>query len=230
WWTERCGIPMMFSEPEEPTEQQEAYVKQYFADAEDALMGEDFADPINGYAAWIEPESFLKNYFVQEITKNIDGNMRKSTFITKKKDERLRMYHVWDFDITLGNSCFLSVDFGADNGPQGWFVQEYSCNSRPDMESYNWYVRLFQDPAFRSLAKSMWIEYKPDFDRIPEYIDYLAVLLDDAQKRNYECWNVLGEYVWPQVEIFQTYDEYVTYLKEFYVARIAWMDSQIMQW
>lgn len=80
-----CSLPMMFSEPEEPTSAQLEYVKNYFKEAETQLMNRNF-----------DPETGWQKY--------IDGNMRKSSFIAKKKGGKLYMPHLWDYDIALGNS------------------------------------------------------------------------------------------------------------------------------
>ena len=60
-------------------------------------------------------------------------------------------------------------------------------------------------------------------------IDATAQLLEAAQRRNFERWPVLGEYVWPNDHGFEernTYSDEITYLKEWIVQRVAWLDTQ----
>lgn len=221
WMTERCRIPMMFSDPEVPTPAQLAYVMKYFADTEDALMGDDFGDPEKGYAKWIDVDSFINAYFVNEITKNVDGNMRKSSFITKKRGEKLAMYHVWDYDLTLGRGSIES-EFFATNGPEGWFIQQCSYQEKydPANKSTNWYVRLFQDPGFRHKVKERWIEIYPELLKVPDYIDENAEFIKGAQSRNFVKWPILSG----------TYQREVDKVKDFYTKRVVWMNTEIMKY
>ena len=155
--TSICGIPMMFSDPEVPTAAQYDYIVGYFYDAESALMGSNFTDPDNGWQKYIDIESFAKAYIVNELTKNIDGNMRKSSFITKEKGKKLEMYHLWDYDLTLGNCNYLDDEFGATDGPEGWFIKDFSCNYWTHGWNHtNWYTRLTDDPAFCAKVKEIW--------------------------------------------------------------------------
>lgn len=47
-----------------------------------ALQGNAFDDPDEGYAMYINVESFINNFIVKEVVKDIDGNLRKSSFLT----------------------------------------------------------------------------------------------------------------------------------------------------
>lgn len=60
-----CSLPMMFSEPEEPTSAQLEYVKNYFKEAETQLMNRNF-DPETGWQKNIDIESFAKAFIVNE--------------------------------------------------------------------------------------------------------------------------------------------------------------------
>jgi hypothetical protein len=69
-------------------------------------------------------------------------------------------------------------------------------------------------------------------DALLNEIDNTAALLSEAQQRNFERWPVLGEAIWPNdegAEERQTYEEEIAYLKEWLLARTAWLDSQWME-
>ena len=91
--------PVMFHEPEYPTEAQQKYVREWFNGFEHALERVQ-GEHDDAYRSYIDVPSFINYYIIQEITKNPDGNVRKSTYLTKEKGKPLEMYHVWDFDIT----------------------------------------------------------------------------------------------------------------------------------
>lgn len=215
-------IPMMFCEPEVPTQEQLAYVKNYFRDAELALNGTDFTDPTKGWQKYIDIESFAKTFIVNELTKNIDGNMRKSSFMTKERGRKLEMYHLWDYDLTIGNCDYMaSMSNGiATNGPEGWFIKTTSMD-----QGINWFIRLSQDPAFCSKVKEIWNRVYPQLQEIEKFIDKQAWLIDEAQGRNFERWNILGTYVWPNMVVTGKYTSEVAYMKEFYSKRLEWLNS-----
>lgn len=225
--TSICGIPMMFSDPEVPTAAQYDYIVGYFYDAENALMGNNFTDPDNGWQKYIDIESFAKAYIVNELTKNIDGNMRKSSFITKEKGKKLEMYHLWDYDLTLGNCNYLDDEFGATDGPEGWFIKDFSC--LPYIHGWyhtNWYTRLTDDPAFCAKVKEIWDKHHQELSSIPDFIDVKAMIMEDAQKRNFKRWDILNTSVWPNVVVKGTYAGEVEYLKDYYTKRFRWLDGK----
>lgn len=224
FWTD-VGIPVMLSEPEQPNDAQKAYLKQLFKDFEDALYSEDFKDPEKGYAHYIDVDSFVKFFILQELAKNVDGNLRKSTFLTKEQGGKLEMYHVWDFDIAFGN-CNYFPDFwpGTTNTYEGWFVKDYINYS---YKCDGWYGRLFKDPAFVEKVRACWNQHKEEFLGIPDYIDENVRLLGKAPARNFERWKILGKKVWPNVVAPGTYSGEIDYLKEFYLNRLNWMDQAL---
>mgnify|MGYP003291102475 FL=1 len=228
FYTQVCGIPMMFSEPEVPTAAQLQYVKEYFRQAETALRSSNFTDPDTGWQKYIDIETFAKAYLVNELTKNIDGNMRKSSFITKKKNDKFQMYHLWDYDLALGNCNYLDDEFGASDGPEGWFIKDYTwARYSPLGYHHQWFTILTKDPAFCAKVKEIWNTHYDELKNIPGFIDQMATYLKDAQKRNFEKWNILNTHVWPNVVVTGSYQGEIDYLKSFYSSRFNWLDGRI---
>lgn len=220
------GIPIVFSDPEEPTVQQEAYIKNYLSAFEAALYSDSFTDAQTGYAAYVDLESFVKHYIIQELTKNIDGNLAKSCYLVKSRGGKLMFYHVWDFDIALGNCNYIDSAFpGATNTPEGWFIRDYILKGKSD----GWYGRMFKDPAFVAELKAIWTRIYPSLLTVPTFIDRSVDGLYEAQDDNFKVWFILGVQVWPNYKVFNTYNEEVQYLKSFYVQRLSWMNTQIAQ-
>ena len=203
--------PVMFHEPEKPTEAQQRYVKEWFNGFEHALervQGEhDYA-----YRSYIDIPSFINYYIIQEITKNPDGNVRKSTYLTKEKGKPLEMYHVWDFDITLGNCDYTDFE-----KPEGW-----------QMRYVKWYNQLFFDPDFKKAVVDRWNElYSILLTQVPAFLDRQHALLAGAEARNFDRWQILGVKVWPNYYYYPTYEQEYAFLKEFYEARLAWLNDRI---
>ncbi|MBQ3711920.1 MAG: CotH kinase family protein [Bacteroidales bacterium] len=222
WWTD-MGVPMMFKDPEEPTSAQRSYVKNYFKSFENALKSSYYADPASGYARYIDVDSWVNNYIIQELTKNVDGNLRKSTFITKEKGKKLEMYHVWDFDFTLGNCDYFDDYYGLTNTSEGWFIR---YNGRGGYGT-GWYYYLMKDPAFLAKVKARWNEVYPKLSEVPAYIDSCYERVKEAADRNFDRWPILYTYVWPNYVVLGTYAAEVDYLKRFYSSRLEWLNTEI---
>lgn len=234
---------IIFKDPEEPNAEQYAYVKDYFTKFEDALFGASYKDPAKGYAAYIDVNSWVRYFIEQELAKNIDGNIRKSTFITKEKGKKLEMYFVWDFDLAYGNCNYLQSDFGSTgttNGPTGWYVKTTSPNDyygerKQPLERYRVYERLFSDPAFVSRVKVLWNEAYPRLKELTGFLDkekaflekggmdpgYEDVLSRNCSKNGFESWPSSG------LGQGYSYSSYFNYLKDFYSQRLSWLNTAI---
>ena len=203
--------PVMFHEPEYPTDAQQKYVREWFNGFEHALERVQ-GEHDDAYRSYIDVPSFINYYIIQEITKNPDGNVRKSTYLTKEKGKPLEMYHVWDFDITLGNCDYTNFE-----KPEGW-----------QMRYVKWYNQMFFDPAFKKAVVDRWNELYPTLlTQVPAFLDRQRALMAGAEARNFDRWQILGVKVWPNYYYFPTYEEEYAFLKEFYEARLAWLNDRI---
>ena len=220
--TTKCGVPVQFKDPEEPAQEVYDATVKYFEDFEAALFSDDFTDPTEGYAAWIDVDSFVDNYIVEELSKDIDGNVRKSSFLTLCVGDRLRFYHEWDFDLAFGNADYFP---SGNNGPTGWWIKNYTTASWTG--EYGWYQRLFKDPAFVKKVVQKWDYVYSELQTVPDYIDLLVFEMDEAPARNFKTWNILNTYVWPNVKIPGSYEGEIDYLKDFYSQRLEWLNTNL---
>ena len=212
WWTS-MGVPMMFSDPEEPTARQLEYVKSYFESFEQALQSKDWTES-TGYLKYIDVDSFVDYYIVQELTKNIDGNLRKSSFITKERGQKMEMYHLWDFDLTLGNCGYFWGSVG--NGPENFWIK-----------LDKWYPHLFSDPAFVDRVQDRWNALMPEFEKIPDFIDEQVKTLGEAIDRNFQRWSIYESVDWVYFPSLGSYEKELDYLKAFYTERLEWLDREL---
>jgi hypothetical protein len=211
WWT-GMGVPMMFSDPEEPSQEQFAKIKRMFDDFEKALRDKDYSME-TGYPRYIDVDSFIDYFIVQEIAKNVDGNLRKSSFITIENGGKMVMYHLWDFDLTFGNALNFGTEVGY--GYENFYI-------RRD----RWYPYLFKDPAFVDRLQDRWAELYPELMKVPEYIRQQALYLDKAKDRNFVRWSI-HESVGLAVPSKGTYERELEYFVEFYKRRLGWLNVEI---
>jgi len=215
------GQVLGFVEPKEDdiTPSQRSYITAYMNAFEAALYGPNFADPVNGYAKYIDVDSFIDHHIMVEMTKNIDG-YRLSTFMYKDRGGKLVMGPIWDYNLSMGNANYLQGEL-----PAGWYYPQLGGSDYP------WYARLFQDVEFQQRYIDRWTDLRKDMfstERLMADVDAYTALLGEAQVRNFQRWPILGVYVWPNPNGYaerNTYQKEVDFLKNFMRNRLSWIDS-----
>ena len=191
------------------------YIKNYVNEAEDALFGDDFKDPVNGYRAYIDAASVIDWYLINELYKQVNANFNEKVFMYKPRGEKLHVGPVWDFELGGGNISHSTCD-----APEGWYVRDAA-----------WITRMFEDEAFAKEFQDRWNYVKRNyFDALFRRIDDTAELLERSQQMNFSKWSILGISVWPNAEgasSRNTYKSEVDYLKDWLTSRIEWMDGEI---
>ena len=224
--TKRMNIPIMFSDPEEPSPALKTEIENYINEFETVLVSSYFDDPVKGYERYIDVDSFAKNYIVQELTKNIDGDLFKSLFLVKKKTGKLEFYHVWDFDLALGNCNYIGGHAQVTSGPEGWYIMNHT------QEGINtgWYYYLFKGPKFKAAVKRIWQASYSEFLTVPDFIDGQYNQIAGSAGRNFTRWPILDTYIWPNIVWLGDHKLEVDYMKDFYTKRLDWMNQEISSW
>lgn len=205
------NLPIVFQDPEAPTAPQEAYLQDFIDDFETVLHSADFANPVTGYAAYIDTDSFIRWFIVNEVFRNVDANMWSSCWMYKPRGGRLYMGPLWDFDLAAGNA-----NYNQAFETSGWHVHDAP-----------WFGRLFQDPAFAARARVIWNQARTD--HLPAMLQSMttrSAALQQSQLNNFQRWPILETYVWPNYSIPGSYAGEVDYMRTWLTARVAWMDRQ----
>lgn len=211
---------------DEIAEAQRNYIKSYITSAEKALIGQYFTNSLSGYQKYFDVPSFVDLMLLNEITKEVD-KYRLSQYFFKEKDSdggKLHAGPAWDFNLGYGNVDYWSpgIDY------TGWVytnVQPY------DYSIMYWWKRLMEDSYFRDLARTRWLDLRQNelSDlRLNSVIDSALNIINVPKNRNYERWPILGTYVWPNFDWqYNTYQDEVTYFKNFLFNRVHWMDGNL---
>ncbi len=189
---------------EDITADQAAWIQGYIEDFEAALEGPDFRDPVLGYRNFLDLESAVDFFLVNELLKNVDA-FAFSTFMSKERGGKLRLGPVWDFDLAMGN--LLGGGLGA---PEGWQL----CAGR-------WIGRLLEDPDFvaavaaryRELRSGAWSDAA-----MAAILDEATEALREAGPRNDRRW-YRGQGL--------TFESRGAELRAWLTARLAWVDSSV---
>jgi CotH kinase protein len=194
-------------------EKQRAYITNYIARTDSAIFSTRFADPAVGYAAYLDVDAAINYYLIQELVKNVDGNLRFSTFMHKPRGGKLTFGPVWDFDLAIGN-----VNYNGADRIDGW----YSRTSQ-------WFTRLFEDRAFRTRVRERYSQLKQSgvLDSLQRMVYSRANYLSVVQVRNFERWPTLDTYVWPNRVVMGSYDGETIALNLWLGDRLRWVDQNI---
>lgn len=214
------GQNLIFQDPNghDLTQAQRNWVRNYFNAFEAALYGPSFADPVNGYAKFIDVDSFIDTHILVELTKNIDG-FRLSTYLYKDRGGKLFQGPAWDYNLSLGNANYLDGWL-----PTGWYFSQLGDGDYP------YWRRLFEDPQFKLRYADRWFALRRDLfatNRLIGMVEDYATLLDEPAGRHFNRWRILGQYVWPNWYIAKTFREEIVWMQTWLANRLAWMDSQI---
>lgn len=214
-WRTTQGVAFCIDTPDPSSDAQVAYIKDYVQKAEDALFSPNLMDPATGYEQYIDVDSVIDWFLVNELFKNQDADFFSSVYLYKDAGGKLKFGPVWDFDIGAGNVNYSDAEY-----PTGWWVANAS-----------WIARMrAADPTFEARVRARWQALKAT------QIDTLAAFIDDrsqslinsgAEKSNFDRWPILNVAVWPNAVVPGSYPGEIDYMKSWLAQRIAWMDANL---
>lgn len=186
-----------------------------FSQFEKALYSFDYDNTDMGYDTFLDTESFIDYFLINEFTCNYDAGWL-STYVYKELDEKYRMC-VWDFNSACDNYQLSQTE------PMVF-----------QMQNCLWYFMLMKDEDFvEQLIERYWELRETYFNEtyLCSYIDGVVEYLGDAVERNYEIWNYTfdeqEDKLRPAERNPRSYEEAVQQMKDFFPKRIAWMDKNI---
>lgn len=193
----------------------EAYtnIENFINSFEEVLFGDNFKDPEEGYRSYIDLDSFIDWYLINEIGKSVDAYGYASVFFSYVPGKKIKMGPIWDFDLSFGN---------ADYSPQAFYPTGNWVNEHP------WFERLLRDDFFRQKVIERYTYYYDKRDDFMALIDAFSDQINRSQVINYELYQNLGEEIWNNSSaVFQTHAEEVDYLKNWLFERINWMNGNL---
>lgn len=202
------------------------YIKNYMQKTEDAVYSSNFKDA-NGksYSDYMDVDSAVNYYWVQEISMNGDAYGSPSTYLYKKRNGKLYWGPLWDFDYVA------------------WGATEYSENNYEGfLNMSSWFSALMQDSTFYQKVLDRWpaikaklLEASADGGQIDKYSaeQYMS------QKYNYDIWQKFSDsyndYDEDEYEnegeqgnaVNVTYDSEEKRLKQWIQQRVGWIDTHL---
>lgn len=191
-------------------EAQYNYIKNYVQDTEDAIYGKEFKNNGKSYADYMDVDSAVDYYWMQEFSMNGDAFGSTSTYLYKPRNGKLCWGPLWDFDyVAWGNNEY----------------DEYNCEDWSLRESA-WFGKLFRDKTFTEKMISRWADIRKvmeeaskDGGQIDQYADEIRSSMkynDYLFGNNYDADNN-----------DKTFEQSVEQLKGWIKARTKWVDENV---
>lgn len=213
------GVHMMLREPEEDDQDDEfddETVGEIFNAASEAIERADASLTLgyDEYSKYINVDSFINWYIVNEFVKNYDSRFVTSCFCFVDGEGVVWMGPPWDYDTCMGNQNVATCLY-----PTGWHVADAE-----------WYALLLRDDTFRSLLRERWAEIRGEGIILENYlakIDGFVADHSESIEANNERWpDCLLSSDLRGGDSTYTYEDEIEYLKGWLTERTAWIDEQ----
>lgn len=181
------------------------FISNYVRSAESALFGSNFTDATEGWQRYLDMDSFVDWYLINEIAKNLDGDFGAECYMNMKRDGKLKMGPLWKMERSFGYGDSSTSDFVIKN--------------------VKWYNRLFQDPAFVAKVKERFTYFYNHKNDILKEIDADVSYLRNAIPENNNKWEVFSGSSADDVR--KKYQKEVTTMKSWIEKRMDWLNDEI---
>lgn len=162
-----------------------------------AVWANDYDDPVTGYAAHLDADSWARYYAVHNFTKNNDSIVLSTHLFCKSPHSTITMGPVWDFDRAY------TQNGSATNSPL------YNANR-------DWFDGLFEDINFSQIHQDLWQEAR----RTTLTNSDLENIVDEAAS------GLRSDQIVASGLSYSTWLSRVTDMKTWMVNRAEYLDSQ----
>lgn len=191
------------------------------------LTAELKTNDFDSFSKYIDIESFIDYYLVQEFFKNVDvASTSQFYYIKQTENPKLACGPVWDFDISGG-----VVDDSQGDG----YV--YYHNTKLYVKEVDpFYKYLFKNDEFNKMVKNRYNEVRDNLLEVFNQILELESVLEKAQARNLKRWSLPTQRkYWIEVYAMsntyyslKTINEHYKYLSDFLMERLILLDYYYM--
>lgn len=215
-YTPYCQIMFGLNDPEEPNASQKEFINKFFKSLEDALRKRDYDEVVK----YIDVDSFVDFYIVNELIKSVDFGFGSTRFYLK--EGKLYGGPLWDMDLAAGNAGesyhTYHNRFTVNDSTKGFYCRQL------------WYAQLLDCGDFEERVKARYIELQPyivnlttDNELGKNKIDTLVETYRKSFDKNYKVWNVGEYYNELHMAPFDTYEENVEFLRSWLISRNNWL-------
>lgn len=171
---------------------------------EDALYAETWLDGSAGYAKYIDMQSFVDWWLVNEFGSNQDSQFESSCKLhltAVGAGRKLAMGPLWDFGISFGNVV------NTPHPATGWWV----------IPQADWIDRMVHDPTFKALAVTRWTYILGRLPELLNTVDRFMRSQQEAISRDETRWGT------PHIDITTE----INYVRKWMTDRAAWISVSL---
>lgn len=211
------GVHVMYKEPDEDeygTEWKERMLTKFrslFTKADISITSRGY----EYYSRYIDVDSFIDWYIVNEFVKNYDSGFTTSCYCYVKEDGKIYMGPVWDYDTCMGNQAAATCVE----------TEGYHVGTSP------WYDALLHDEDFFRMLCERW-SFLIDSGAIQENFFDLMTKTDEyiseSSKENFKIWRDAERFDGLRGSRLSTYshEDEVEYVRNWMTKRMNWLNSQ----
>ena len=196
-------MPVNVKQPDDDdmNSQQHSYIKNYYNAAEKEL----YNGSLEGFAKYVDLNSLIDWYLLNEAIYNTELKHPKSSYMYKDKNGKLFMGPAWDHD---------------------W--ETFTPHSNLKNANTMWFAALFQIPEFKQLVKERWNKLKGPFTGVASFIEETRKEIRTSWEYNYTIWPTISNSV--NGDISLGYDAAVNRLKNSFLDRVRSLNTIINAW
>lgn len=212
YFTTGRGLPFTIKSPENDISEQYEWIENHIAQTEELL----FQNAGEALEKYIDIETAVKYYIHSELTGNCDSYWCIPCY-KKRNDDKLYFGPVWDYDQAFFTNYRVPL-----------YTETLSMQHGV---AQSWFRKIMQQACAQTLLRQLWKQLKDNGlkRKLIDYLDDNAAILQQSQVLNYARWNSLNRKVWFEDALFDTYDEYIDFVKWFIDERFAWFDDLAME-
>ncbi|MBQ8738618.1 MAG: CotH kinase family protein [Clostridia bacterium] len=181
----------------ELSSEQMTYIFRYVSSAHSTILKKSWSE----VCELVDVESFAEAYIIYELFKCVDVGFA-SFYMYKEAGGKLTAGPVWDFDRSMGNV--------ENKGDSRYYDTLWARKDNM------WFLGLFMHEEFEMLVREKLEKYLPTIRQTLEACYIYLEAHEESFNRNFERWDILGGYVYPnpsELNRLQTWREHLDWLK-----------------
>ncbi|MFI7079543.1 CotH kinase family protein [Micromonospora sp. NPDC049903] len=214
-----CWNYLEVADPSPLQPEQRDWLRNHLQEFHNVLRAPNFADPVSGYRAYIDVNSFIDQLILNELSREMDSYVR-SAYFYKDRDTKIFAGPLWDYDLSFSVGGFFANDQTA-----GWQHQQVRQPVAND-----WFTQLLRDPAFVNEVRQRWQTLRRGLlsdASLQARINTLSAPLANGAQRNFQRWpnlttRMVSFFVTPTAP---TWQGQVQVMRDWMLRRAAWLDS-----
>lgn len=216
-------IPVTIKSPDDGgTFEQYEYIKEYFSEMERAVFTRGYNDPETGYRKWLDLDSYLHYFIIQEIIGNADAVW--CIHVHKERGGKIMGGPVWDSELAFDNDnrVYPASELGV--------LCTLSGRGPIANNFLNLHKRIFNvDTKAKARRNYLYSIARNEKDLSGEslctFVDEWAEKIRKSADLNFKRWDVLGKYIFSNPRAEASFNEAIGNLKTYLLDRFDFLDK-----